>query len=120
MKSPRPRWRARALGVSGLRIAIGCHTGRDRVAIVRPSGRPVADDERLTLAMTDFLATRARRLQLSRVAAAAVAGDLQVRDAVLAWVRARPLLASAAFAVAGAPRWSRTDQAAAGCVAPAQ
>lgn len=116
----RPRWRARALGVSGLRIAIGCHTGRDRVAIVRASGRPVADDERLTLATTDFLATRARRLQLSRVAAAAVAGDLQVRDAVLAWVRARPLLASAAFAVAGAPRWSRTDQAAAGCVAPAQ
>ncbi len=117
----RPRWRARALGVSGLRVEIGCHAGGDAVEIARLSGHPVSDDERLTLAMTDFLAARARRLpSLAATGAATATGaGVQVRDAVLGWVRARPVLAAADFAEQGRPRWVRTSASAAGCTAPA-
>ena len=116
----RPRWRARALGVSGLRVEIGCRAGRDDVEVRHASGRPVAPDERLTLAMTDFLAARARSLRLAgddKVAAGT--SDVQVRDAALAWVRGRRRLTAAAFAVPGAPRWTRTEASVSGCATPA-
>lgn len=114
----RPRWRARALGVSGLRIAIGCRGGRDEVEVRRASGRPVGDEERLTLVLTDFLAARARTLEMVGVAAVSTSAEVQVRDAALAWVRRHRALLSAAFAVPGAPRWQRTDASVAGCQTP--
>ena len=112
----RPRWRARALGVSGLRLAIGCRGSRDDVEVWRASGEPVGDDERLRLVMPDFLAARARTLKVPGAdTVASDPRDLQVRDAALGWVRGRRELAAAAFAVPGAPRWSRTDVSVAGC-----
>jgi len=115
----RPRWRARALGVSGLRVSFGCRNGLDEVTIVRASGRPVADGERLTLAMTDFLAQRARALQVPGAAAATVTG-VQVRDAALAWARARREITARDLAVPAAPRWLRTAASLAGCGAAGQ
>jgi 5'-nucleotidase len=112
----RPRWRARALGVSGLRLDIGCRGGKDEMEVWRASGQPVGDDERLTLVVPDFLAARARVLTLPGAETAAPGPrDLQVREAALAWARGRRELAAAVFAVAGAPRWSRTDASVAGC-----
>lgn len=112
----RPRWRARALGVSGLRFEIGCRGGRDAVEVWRASGQPVGDDERLTLVVPDFLAARARALKLPGAEAVTPdPRDPQVREAALAWVRGRRDLTAAAFAVPGAPRWARTDASVAGC-----
>jgi len=117
----RPRWRARALGVSGLRVAIGCHGGKDDIALARTSGAVIRPDERVTLAMTDFLASRARSLRLAGgEGIAAGAGDVQVREAALAWVRGQPTLTAGAFAVPGAPRWSRAEASVGGCAALAQ
>ena len=117
----RPRWRARALGVSGLRVEIGCRGGKDEVAVARASGAVIGPDERLTLAMTDFLAARARSLRLAGVnEGAAGARDVQVREAALAWVRGQRQLSATAFAVSGAPRWARTDASVSGCAAAGQ
>ncbi|MBL8137178.1 MAG: 5'-nucleotidase C-terminal domain-containing protein [Acidobacteria bacterium] len=112
----RPRWRARALGVSGLRLEIGCRGGRDDVEITRASGQPIADDEPLTIVVPDFLAARVRAL--TRPGADAITSapsDRQVRDAALTWVRGRRDLTTAAFVVPGAPRWTRTEASVAGC-----
>ncbi len=115
----RPRWRARALGVSGLRVEIGCRAERDDIEVRHASGRPVATGERLTLAMTDFLAARARSLGLAADDALAVgARDVQVREAALAWVRGQRQLSATAFAVSGAPRWARTEASVSGCGTP--
>ena len=66
--------------------------------------------------MPDFLAARARTLKVPGAdTVASDPRDLQVRDAALGWVRGRRELAAAAFAVPGAPRWSRTDVSVAGC-----
>lgn len=107
----RPRWRARALGVSGLRVAIGCRDRRDDVVIARASGQAVADGDHLTVAVTDFLAARARSLQLS----AGGASGVQVRDAAVAWVRARRSIGAPDAGVPPVPRWQRTDASVAGC-----
>lgn len=112
----RPRWRARALGVAGLRVDIGCRGGKDDVEVWRASGQPVGDDERLTLVVPDFLAARARALKLPGADAVTPGPrDLQVREAALAWMRGRRDVTAAAFAVPGTPRWSRTDTSVAGC-----
>lgn len=116
----RPRWRARALGVAGLRIAVGCRGGRDDVEVTRASGAPLADDDMLTLVVTDFLAARVTGLKLASAGIGSAAGDVQVRDAALAWLRARPRLATGDLAVAGAPRWARSDASVAGCQTPRQ
>ncbi len=112
----RPRWRARALGVSGLKVEIGCRGGRDDVEIARASGQPIADDEALTIVVPDFLAARVRALPRPGAdAVTAAPSDRQVREAALAWVRGRRALAAAAFAVPGAPRWTRSEASVAGC-----
>jgi len=111
----RPRWRARALGVAGLRVAFDCHDGRDVVSLQRASGAPVADDTTLRLVVTDFLAARAAALGRSTIVADAGGADLQVRDAVLHWLRQQPSVSPGAVTTPGAPRWARTATSMAGC-----
>jgi 2',3'-cyclic-nucleotide 2'-phosphodiesterase (5'-nucleotidase family) len=45
------------VSLSGLRVAARCEKGRMEVALARPDGSPVADDEVLAIITTDFLAT---------------------------------------------------------------
>ncbi|MEZ5419268.1 MAG: 5'-nucleotidase C-terminal domain-containing protein [Vicinamibacterales bacterium] len=82
----RPRWGARALGVSGLTVQLGC-TGAGSVAVADTAGRPVAEARSLTVALSDFLAARARRLGVGRVARPPAPDAPLVRDALLTWFR---------------------------------
>jgi 2',3'-cyclic-nucleotide 2'-phosphodiesterase (5'-nucleotidase family) len=43
--------------LSGLRVAARCQAGDLKVTLARPDGKPIADDESLVVATTDFLAT---------------------------------------------------------------
>jgi len=114
----RPRWGGRALGVSGLHVRLACSDGGYDVDVAHASGRPVRDEERLVVAMTDFLA--ARTAAIAPAAGTPHAGEPQVQmvDAVARWMRARGgRLSAAQFADPERPRWTRTPQAAAGCPA---
>lgn len=82
----RPRWGARALGVSGLTITDGCGGSGTEVSVAGADGRPLPPAQVLTVAMSDFLAARARRLGVGRVREGGRDGPL-VREALVAWVR---------------------------------
>jgi 2',3'-cyclic-nucleotide 2'-phosphodiesterase (5'-nucleotidase family) len=47
----------RIFGVSGIRVRAQCSGGTLDAALLRPSGRPIADDEKLAVVTVDFLAT---------------------------------------------------------------
>jgi 5'-nucleotidase len=51
------RGRSPLVGLAGLRIRVTCQRGAVDVALLRPNGAPVRDDERVLVATTDFLAT---------------------------------------------------------------
>ena len=51
------RGRSPLVGLAGLRIRVTCQSGALDVALLRPDGVPVRDDERVLVATTDFLAT---------------------------------------------------------------
>lgn len=101
----RPRWWARTLGLSGLRVAVTCATATAQLAVTRASGAPIADDDTLTVVLSDFIAGR----ELVRQA---VAGDASlrsvplVRDLVTQWMRRRPgPLAANVLVDPKSPRW---------------
>ena len=48
---------AALVGVSGLRVRASCQRGAVDLAMMRPSGMPITDNERLLVATSDFLAT---------------------------------------------------------------
>lgn len=107
----RPRWGARALGVSGLVVTDGCDGLPARVAVTDADGRGIAEGRRLVVAMSDFLAARARRLGLGRPRAAA---DLPlVREALVAWMRRRA--PDAVRYDVAPPRWRAAEDAPAAC-----
>ena len=115
----RPRWRGRALGVSGLRTVVDCRAGELHVDVMRASGHPIADRDTLSVAMPDFMAARAMTLGSSGDPVTAAATLPQVRDVVAGWVRARGgRISAAAFADPSRPRWQRTPAATA-CLAQA-
>lgn len=45
------------VGLSGVQVRVTCQRGTVDVAMLRPSGAPITDDERLLIATSDFLAT---------------------------------------------------------------
>lgn len=51
------RGRSPLVGLAGLRIRVTCQSGALDLALLRPDGVPVRDDERVLVATTDFLAT---------------------------------------------------------------
>jgi len=114
----RPRWGGRAFGVSGLRVRLACNGEGYDVEVERDDGRPIRDDDRLVVAMSDFLA--ARVTAIAPEARAPQAGDREVQmvDAVTDWLRARGgRLSARQFSDPSRPRWARTPQAAVGCPA---
>lgn len=113
----RPFWR-RALGVSGLQVRHTCAAGGDRVEVTRTSGLPVADDDRLTIAMTDFLANRVRRLQAAPAPPPTPSAPL-IREVVAGWLASHGTrLGPTALADPDAPRWVRLASPDAPCAAP--
>lgn len=53
-----------AIALSGMRAALRCENGRAAVSLTREDGRPVRDDETLSVATNDYLATSALRAHL--------------------------------------------------------
>ena len=108
----RPRWWGRAFGVSGLVVRLACDDGRTRVDVRRHSGQTIGDDERLTVAMSDFTAARARQLRASGTGAgagAAPSGPRPImRELVARWLRQRGQVAAGEFADRARPRWAYT------------
>jgi 5'-nucleotidase len=101
----RPRWWARTLGLSGLRVRVACGAGRHHPEITRASGAAIADDETLTVMISDFIA--GRELMRQALAADATATTVPlVRDLVTRWLRERsgPMRADS-FADPQSPRW---------------
>jgi 5'-nucleotidase len=96
------------LGISGLRVVAGCSGGRFRVALVTPSGRAIADDDRLLVVTTDFLAMGGDGV-FTNVATDgfAVAEGLPLaRDVVADWFRRRGgRLREDQLIDAARPRW---------------
>jgi hypothetical protein len=83
---------ARILGLSGVRVQMRCSGKKTIVTMVRPSGVPVRDDERLTVVTTDFLATSGDGVFSSVVPPKGFElpeeGPI-VRDVVAAWLERR-------------------------------
>jgi 5'-nucleotidase len=113
----RPRWWARTLGVSGLRVRVQCSGGRQEAEVTRASGAAIGDDETLTVMISDFIAGR-DMVRQAMAADATLRSVPLVRDLVTRWLRARPgPLRADAFVDAQSPRWVYGDGAAgtAGC-----
>ncbi len=116
----RPRWWGRAFGVAGLGIRLACDDGRARVDVRRDSGQPIADDEALIVALSDFTAARVRQLRAPAAgASAAPPGPRPImRELVAQWLRQRGRVQAAEFADRARPRWAYAD-AAASCLSQA-
>jgi 5'-nucleotidase len=95
-------------GIAGIRATVTCGTDGAEVAMVRDTGEPVQDRERLRVVVNDFLATGGDGI-LSPVLPAE--GFLQdstlprTRDALADWFRRHDRLDPADWSSAGAPRW---------------
>ena len=114
----RPRWGGRTLGVSGLHVRLDCREGAYEVEVERATGRPIRDEDVLVVAMSDYLAARTTSIAPAAGAPHAGEPDAQMMDLVTGWLRARGgRLSAGQFTDPARPRWSRTPQAAAGCVA---
>lgn len=110
----RPRFRSRALGLSGLRVAVSCVDGRDHVTLSNATGQVLPDDVPLVVAMTDFLGSRVRALKLGAEVPLPEAPLL--RDAAATWIRSQR--GADLTGVTAAPRWSRAPGAPASCTTP--
>ncbi|MEP7118680.1 MAG: 5'-nucleotidase, partial [Acidobacteriota bacterium] len=108
MQPRRVRFGGRSLGVSGIRVQLTCRNGAYQADVERTSGQPIRGDERLTVAMSDFLATRASALAPAAAEPHRAEPLLQMRDVVSAWLRRRGTSVQAsAFADPARPRWSQ-------------
>lgn len=101
----RPRWWARTLGLSGLRVRVACAGAEHRAEVTRGSGEPIADDDTLTVVLSDFIAGR-------DLVGQAIAADVTlrtvplVRDLVTQWMRRRTgVLAGSTLVDPQRPRW---------------
>jgi 5'-nucleotidase len=114
----RPRWGGRTLGVSGLHVRLECRGGAYEVDVERATGGPIRGEDVLVVAMSDYLATRTAAIAPAASAPHAGEPDVQMMDVVTRWLRARGgRLSAAEFTDPSRPRWTRTPQAVAGCLA---
>jgi 5'-nucleotidase len=114
----RPRWGGRTLGVSGLHVRLDCREGAYDVEVAGATGRPIRGEDVLVVAMSDYLAARTASIAPAAGTPHAGEPEVQMMDVVAGWLRARGgRLSAAQFTDPSRPRWTRTPQAAAGCVA---
>ncbi|MEZ5292857.1 MAG: 5'-nucleotidase C-terminal domain-containing protein [Vicinamibacterales bacterium] len=101
----RPRWWARTLGLSGLRVRVACTAGTPAVDVTRDTGASIGDDDRLTVVISDFIAGRDAVRQALADDATLDTTPL-VRDLVTRWMRTRPGPVEASeFLDRTEPRW---------------
>ena len=95
-------------GIAGVRATVTCRHGEPEVAIVRDSGEPVPDGERLRVVANDFLATGGDGILTPVLPPGGFRPDGALpltRDALLDWFRRRERLAPEDWSSADAPRW---------------
>lgn len=103
--------RGRAMGVSGLRIRVGCGSGRAVVDVARDDGTPVGDADAVALATMDFMVGRGP-FPVPLAGAPDGSGETPlVRDAAWRWFRNKGTLDPAAFHDSAKPRWARAPGA---------
>ena len=93
--------------VSGVRVRVACDGLHPEVAIVWPSGAPVAPTETLVVAATDFAARATRDAAVTRRETSLAMAPL-VRDAVATWLTARGDRLRAAD-LTTPPRWEASE-----------
>lgn len=78
-------------GIAGLSVRANCNGPTLVVTMLRPSGRPVEDADRLSVLTTDFLATGGDRVFASVMPPGGFTLDVDrvARDAVADWLRQR-------------------------------
>jgi 2',3'-cyclic-nucleotide 2'-phosphodiesterase (5'-nucleotidase family) len=114
----RPRWWARTLGLSGIRVRVACSTGRHHVEVTRTSGVPIGDDETLMVVLSDFIAGR-DMVRQALSADASLASAPLVRDVVTRWLRERPgPMRADAFVDPHSARWVYGEGVAGAAVCP--
>jgi 5'-nucleotidase len=100
-------------GVSGIRVTVACDGSEPRVRVRRDTGKPIAADEPIILAVASYSAGRAAWAAVEGEASVAAAElPLLVRDAVAAWLLDRGRLDPSGFA----GRWQLPAQGS-GCSA---
>ena len=71
------------ISISGFRARARCAAGTLTVTLTRDDGRPIAPDDRLTLATSNFLATGGDGLLAKEIAArATIDEDSSIREAL--------------------------------------
>jgi 5'-nucleotidase len=92
--------------VSGVRVRVTCAAGGPEIEVLRSSGQPIAPDEPIVVAATDFFG---RRLRLgAEVPATELPSAPMVRDAAADWLSARGGRVYAAD-FRHPPRWEPLD-----------
>ncbi len=107
----------RALGVSGIRVRLGCRDGAYHVEATRPSGAVLRDDETLVVAMSDFLAARTSASAAAAAAPHTAEPALHMRDVVAGWLRQTGQVDARQFSDPANPRWQRLPAPAGACPA---
>jgi 5'-nucleotidase len=97
--------------VSGVRVRVTCEGDKPDVEIVRASGVRIEAAESLTVATTDFFATRARFGSSATLMVTTLASAPLVREAAAGWLTARGGQLRAVD-LAEPPRWQPVDGAA--------
>jgi 5'-nucleotidase len=119
------RQRPGTLAISGLQVRASCAAGHPdgrsdnsvKVTLYRPSGEPVAADERVVVATVDSLAAGAVFSPVRAPGPLIVGEDAPLlREVVERWFRQQKgPVASARFVDSGRPRWDYRDGLPSGC-----
>jgi len=108
-KALEARLRGRAVpGTAGLQVSVQCSDARPALQLHRPDGRVVADDERVSVVTTDFIATGGDGIFPEGFFGGVTVDDIgiTVRDAAANWLRARGgRLSERDFVIPERPRW---------------
>ena len=97
-------------GISGIRVRAACTSGALTLTLQRASGTPIRDDERLTIATTDFVALGGNDIltAVTPPGGFPMADDTPIaRDLIADWFRKRGgRMRAAQFEDAATPRWT--------------
>jgi 5'-nucleotidase len=113
------RARRGSLGVSGISVRASCSPEGLHIALTRPSGASVTDEERLTLATTDLLARGPLFASLADEDRLTVPDSAPMaREVVAGWLTARGgRLSAGEFLDPARPRWDPFDARVSRCEA---
>ena len=109
----------RRAGISGLRVSASCEAGELNLKIIRPDGSEVADDDRLRVITSDFLALGGDDIFTTVMPEGGFDtsnGTLLMREVAADWMRQRGgRISSETFSDADEPKWNISESVLEGC-----